>query len=598
MLIAKNLKCGWPWMALTVITVFLIFLPVLNLFFAEGFKWMGTATIVGVNQGGWTNYNARIKEIVDGYPLIGNPYFLEHNQEIPPAFFVADWLAAVPTLIGASLGWSTIINLLFWSLIFVFLAYKILRELGVTQAVSVVGAELSYFQVFSLMWTPVSMQIIFPFYLFFLFSFLFWAKNHADRKSQVLLVLAATSTFYIYTYLWQITITTLMMGTVFWFVTKQKEKAVGMLKVIGCTIIFSAPLFVLTYLQLTHPDYWDSMQRIGFVPTHMPTAEVFYSGRWVILAVLLWFFGFWWSGELRKDRAYKLSLAFFIISGLSMVAVSASNIITGKELELAQHIVRFILAWAPLAFVAFLYSFKNNWAHFRLFSLHKKIVLFILCLVFFFGLASYYKEYLDYFVQRQLILQRINDEQRPNSALNWLERREEKPVVVWVDDSNSKINGYIPIVTKHYVLYSFGGVLHLVSSKEVEERYLVSNYFNNLSLDDIKRDFKLYAGTGNAVHPAKVHNRKVVLCKFFRFNLFGVACGEKTDSFTLKGEKYFSDLYDKYTKEIVPNIDYYLKKYYVSYYVKDRGINNGDQPEKLGMKQVYFDNNFIIYKFK
>jgi len=584
---------------LFAVTIFFIFLPTLNLFLDKDFKWRGVETVAVSSQGVWSYYDARIREIVNGHPFIGNPYFLEHNNEIAPAFFLADWLAAIPRLLGASLGWGAIANLLFWSLLFVFLSYGILRELGVSKTVSVVGAELSYLQVFHLMATPVSMQTIFPFYLLFLFAFLFWVKDCASKKRTALLILASALSFYIYTYLWQIALTMLGLAGLYWLLMREKEKVLGLIKALVFIIIFSTPLFVFTYLQITHPYYWDTMQRIGFVPTHMPTAEVFYSGRWVILIVLSWFLSFWWSKELRANQTYKTSFIFVAISGLSLVIVSASNVITGKEMELAQHIIRFILAWASLALVAFLFFVKNNWAGFKSFNLCKKSILFVLCLTCFFGLAAYYRGYLDNLSlsHRRQIIQSIEDGRRPSAVLSWLESREKKPVVIWIN-GDLPIEGYITAATRHYVLFSNGGILQLVSSEEVEERYLVSNYFNKLSLDDIKNDFKLYAGSGNAVHPYKIHNRKVVLCRFFRLDKFGYNCGDKTDALTLKGEKYFTDLYDKYTKEIVPNIGYYLKKYHVAYFIKDRRVDKNIYAEKIGMERVYYDDNFEVYKIK
>ncbi|MEK7072367.1 MAG: hypothetical protein AAB849_00720 [Patescibacteria group bacterium] len=580
---------------LAAATIFLLSLPVINLFFAKDFKWIGPATITGAVHGDWKYYEPRIREILDGHPFIGNPFLIEYNNELPPAFFFADWLAAIPMLLGLFLEWGTIVNDMLWSLLFVFLAYGILQQAGVSKWLSVFGAELTFFQVFYLMTATVSMQTIFPFYLFFLFSFLFWIKDHKNKKRTVLLILSSTLSFYVYTYLWQVVVTALGLAFLFWLVTKKKEMTVGLIKILGLTTIFSLPLFIFTYLQIIHPYYWDTMQRIGLVSTRLPTAEVFYSGRWVVLMMLLCFFVFCWIKKIRENQMYRLLMIFFVINGFSLIIVSASNVITGKDLELAQHIVRFILVWMPLAFIVFLSLIKDSAAQFKLFCSYKKIIIFVLCLTYLFGLVSYYKGYLYSFFNRQRLWQHIVDNQKMNEPLSWLENEESKSVVVWAEP-DSLTNAYIPTLTKHYILG--GGLFQLVPSQEIEERYLVSNYFNQLSLDDIKKDFALYAGSGNAIHPAKIYNRKVVLCKFFRLNLFGANCGEKTDPITLKGEKYFTDLYDKYAKEIVPNIGSYLTKYKVSYYVKDRRINSGAQPEKIGMKRVYSDMNFDIYKIK
>lgn len=596
MLFVRILNRYWHWLVLSVITVFLLFLPVLNLFFVDEFRWIGPATITGAVHGDWKYYEPRIREILDGHPFIGNPFSLEYNNELPPAFFFADWLSAIPQLLGLSLELGTIVNDIIWSLLFVFLAYGILRELGVSKIFSVIGAELSYIQVFDLMTATVSMQTIFPVFLFFLFSFLVWIKNGAAKKRMILLIIASVLSFYVYTYLWQIALVMFGLVGLYWLLIKDKDRIFNLIRILCYTFLFSAPLFALTYLQVTHPDYWDTMQRIGLIETRLPTAEVFYSGRWVALALLLWFAVFKWREELRMEPSYKLSLFFFAISGFSMLIVSASNVITGKDLELAQHIMRFIMAWMPLAFIGFLFFIKEYFARFKSLNLYKKIIIFVLCFIYLAAMFSYYKWFSYPVLHRQEIWQRIIDNQKLNAPLNWLENTEKNPVVIWADDSNSVTNGYITVLTKHYVL-SGGALLQLMSSKEVEERYLVSNYFNNLNLEDIKNDFKLYAGIGNAVHPAKVHNRRVVLCNFFQFNLFGVNCGEKTDAISLKGEKYFVDLHNKYAKEIVPNIDEYLKKYHVAYFLKNIR-NNEIRPEKLGAREVYSDENFVIYKFR
>jgi len=585
---------------LFAVTIFFISLPTLNLFLDKDFKWRGVETAVVAYQGSWSYYDVRIREIVSGHPFIGNPSFLEHNNEIAPAFFGADWLAAIPRLLGASLGWGAIINLLFWSLLYVFLSYGTLRQLGASKTVSVIGAELSYLQIFYMMVTPVSMQEVFPFYLFFLFAFIFWIKDYKNKKRTALLILASVLSFYIYTYLWQIALIMFGLAGSYWLLTKEKERIFTLIKVLGSIFIFSTPFFIITYFQLTHPYYWETMRRIGFMQTHMIFAETFYSGRWVILIILLWFLSFRWNTELRTNQAYKTSFIFVAISGLSLLIASSSNIITGKELELSEHIYRFILAWMPLALMTFLFFVKNNWADFKLFSLSKKIIIFVLCLAVFFGLAKYY--YRDYIYQlshRQQIIQNIEDSERPNAVLSWLESREKNPVVIWIDDdSKSAIEGYITAATKHYVLFNLGGALHLVSSKEVEERYLVSNYFNQLSLVDIKNDFNQYAGAANAVHLYKTHNRKVTLCRFFQLDKFGYNCGEKTDAISLKGEKYFTDLYEKYTKEILPHIGGYLKKYNVAYFIKDRRVNKNIEVGKIALDLVSSDDNFEVYKIK
>lgn len=593
MQIKEKIKQNKHVLILFLATVFLVSLPVVSLFFTKNFNWHGLQTVVGSYGNGPCYYYARIKEIKDGYPFMGNPYFLEHNQEITPAFFLADWMAYVPLLLGASFNASLFINLIFWSLVFVFLAYLFLQKIGVSKICSAIGAFLSYFQVYFLMTSPVSMQIIFPFFLFFLWTFAVWFQDSTNKKKKFLLIISSAFSFYVYTYLWQIVLTLIFLSILYLFLSKDKKRVWSLLTVLFSTLVLSAPLFVYTFKQLSHLDYWDTMQRIGFVSTHLPTAEVYYSGRWIILLLLVWLLSWFWIKELKENKYFLSAFKFFALSGSALVIVSASNVITGKELELAQHIVRFILVWLPLAFVALVFFLKQNSAFFRL-NNKKSVLLVVLLLICLGGLASYYGEKIAFFKDAPAVAENIEKEISYSAPLVWLDTTEKNSIVVWADPKG--INNYVPITTKHYVLFSNPGILQLLPSSEANERYLVANYFNNLTLSDIENDFQSYAGSGNAVHPYKIYNRKVKLCRILHLNYFGYNCGDTTTSVGFKGEQYFNTLYEQYINEIKPNIKNYLLKYHVSYVIQDLSGGMTVDPKEIDGVLVYNDGIFLIYK--
>jgi len=142
------------------------------------------------------------------------------------------------------------------------------------------------------------------------------------------------------------------------------------------------------------------------------------------------------------------------------------------------------------------------------------------------------------------------------------------------------------------------GENYLVSQKEVEERYLTSNYFSNFSLTDIADALWEYGGVGNAVHQYKTHNREVKFCRILRLNLFGYDCGqEAVSAAAFKGPQYFIDLYNQYQNEIKPNIDRQLKKFNVSYILVDKANSPDADLGKIGnINPVYQDKGFVIYK--
>jgi len=546
-------------------------------------------------------YYSRIKEVSDGNIFIGNPYFLEHSKDVAPAFFVADWIAAAPLLLGFSFTFTVIFNLIFWSIIFAWLFYLLLRQFNLPGPFCLLGTVLMYVEVYRLMFRPVSMQTVFPFFILFLLSFVIWYKNSSDKKAMVFLIMAMTAAFYIYTYLWQIILVFIFLTIAYFYLIKDKKKAYNLLLVILISHLLSLPLIIYTIKQISHLYYWESMERIGLVYTHLPAANVIYSGIWIIFALLLLFFSYFWVKDLKNNQDYKNLFVFSALSGIAMLIVSGSNIITGKELENSQHIERFIIVWLVIVFIGYLFHLVKNEINFKQIIICKKIVLFILLLLCLAGI----NRYLQALAGGGYLLRVVNggfsrsasEEQDFSRPLNWLENNELKPKVVWVVPYGSQINDYLTILTKHYLLYAGSGQNYLVSQKEIEERYLTAKYFDNLEQADLENDYLSYGGVGKAVHQYKTHNRKVKICKILRLNLLNYDCGQLTDAVSYKGKEYFSGLYNQYQKEIVLNINQELKTFNVSYMLIDK--NNSldlDLKKIYNLKEVYQDQKFLIYK--
>ena len=576
-------------LALIIVAVVSVILPIFNIISSDNFNWRDPWAIT-IHSGGY--YMARLHEIKDGNIFLGNPYFIEHSQEMAPAFFVADWIAYLPALFGLSLSYSAVFNLFFWAIIFLLLSFYIFIKLGIEKNISALGGILVYLLGYNLIIDPVSMQTIYPFYLLVFLAFYLWLENTASGQKQLFLIFSLTACFYIYTYLWQIALTACFLFLIYFFLAKRKKELVILLKILAAVFFLSTPLFIYTYNQVTHPLYWETMRRIGLVNTHWPTAEAFYSGKWVLLSLALWLWPKFLNKNLASSGRYGLLSTYFSLTGLSLFIVSLSNVITGKDLELAQHIVRFIKVWLGFSLIAFIYFIFENFSYFKLSKIEfkKQIVAWILLAMVIFGAAGYsaWPRLNEYSSQ-------LESDKQIHSALAWLEKEEAKPVVVMAD-YKSEMNKDIPILTKHYVLFSAAGILHLLSDEEAEERYLLNGVINNISLNDIKNDYPLFAGNGNAVHPYKTHNRRVKICKIFYLNMLNYDCGRLTDAVSFKGESYFSGLYDQYRKEITPNIYQELKKFKVLYILIDKAdiMNLGVLENRI--KEVYQNQKFIIYK--
>lgn len=588
------LKHNKPLLGLIAAVAVLALVPVAMIIFLVGRNWQGVAP----SYEGSYYYYARLREVQDGYKFLGNPFFIEHRQELAPAFFLADWLAAWPLLLGFSLNAAAIFDFIFWSLIFAAGFYFVLQQLGLPPRLRALGSFLSYLAVYSLLFRPVSMQTVFPFFIIFLLAFIFWLKQPSNKRRLVFLTAATALSFYIYTYLWQIVAVAMVLHIIYFWFAKRRQEAKYLAASFAAAIILAVPFAAYTIKQLAHPYYWQTMERIGLVYTHWPAGLVFYSAGWILAMLALWFLA-WRVFKVLPDKDnYKKIFIFFGLIGLSLMIVSGSNVITGKELENAQHIERFIVVWFILAFITWLFYAYREWGHWKNFPRLQKISLSFLVLVCLVGFISYLRQGPVFLNMWRDFKKNAVASQEYARPLRWLEANEPAPKVVWTNSED--LTNYITVLSKHYVLFVMSGILHLLPNQEAADRYLVSRYFNDLRKTDIERDYLVFSGVGNAFHKPNSHNRQVRLCRVFHFySATGKAnCGAIIpNAAAFAGERYFDDLYQRYRADIKPNIAVKLRQYHVDYLVRDVFGERNFAPEKLpGATLVYSDKRFFIYK--
>ena len=541
-------------------------------------------------------YYVRMKEVVDGYPWLGNPYFIEHRSDIAPAFVFPDWLYALPMILGLPLFASISIDFSLWSLVFGLLAYISLQMFGLPKRWSTIGALVAFTQVYLLILRPVSMQIVFPFYLLFVLAVFIW--NKAPQKKRNILFLAATAatTFYDYGYLWQIVAVEMLMLFGYTLVKKDRIRFISLAQASVLTGIFVLPFISFTLKQIHNPFYWQTMERTGLVYTHLPTALAFKTTIWVIALCLCLIYSSRSVPMLGNDGAYRRFAWLYASLGISMSVVSLSNLITGKELEIAQHVGRFIILWLIIGTIVLVYHLIKARPQILRLHFRKKATLALLSFTVLMGNASYAGD-LETFLhpgERIFAMQRA---QEYIPAFKWLDAAESEPKVVWVDP-HSTLSGTLEIFTKHYVLFSGVGVLQLASDDELKERYLVANTLREpeITVSSIAKDTGNFAGVSKAHHIANTHNRGVKLCRIFHLSLMWYACGELTDSETMN-IPMAEEMYTEYRDTIVKDISGAMIKYHVSYIMKDKELDTTFHPEKLSnITKVYEDQRFVIYK--
>lgn len=537
--------------------------------------------------------HARVQPIVEGYLTGGHPYFFEHREDLPLVIFAGAWINAIPQLVGLSFNAALILNFIVWSLLFAVCAYWLFRELRTSPWIAVFGTVLLYIQSYAHVWRPINLQPVYPFYFLF-YLVLVRLIREQSRKNIMLLGLVTGAVFYLQSYFWQSFVITL--GVLFVYALLKKNwtllKATLLSSLIGGVIGLPVPLYAL-WLSHTSPYFWESVSRLGLVNTHLPMAEVIYSGGWIGVVLAFLAILYWRGWTLRKDTEFILLGSFVSISGLSLWIMQGSNLITGKLLETGEHIRALIFPWLTFSTISigvFLWR--------RSAQISKGLQAFSVAVVMLLAGVSVYYTYHHFspFLTSHIDPKEWQLEESYAKPFNWLQNQEKNPVVVWSDPHNY-LSTMLPIFTRHFTLYTYFGILELLPEGEIRERYLVSQYFNNPTVTDLTSDSEawLYLGRRDFPHQAKTIERGIKICRILFFWDKGKECGTIPTPQSLLGDQFFTDLENKFQTDIRPNIKAYLKKYHVSYILKDKILDPKYHPETLGAKLVYSDDRYEIW---
>jgi hypothetical protein len=499
-------------------------------------------------------YFARVHTVLDGHIFIGNPYIKEYADGMTSAFFGADWIATIPFVFGLPFTATIIIDVVLWSAIFGIICVWFLQMLGMTVRQQVIGAIILIASSFWLLQRPVAMEVVFPIYMLFMGAYLLWLKNPSEWRRMALLTVSIILSFYAYTYLWQIVVITL--ACVHLFACIYDRRLIKPLAVIDfCAVVAVSPLVVYTYQQIHHAWYWETMARIGLIATHtVGSSAIYYAG------IALVSYGTFFVGSRFRPKDTALFVFVTTIS-VALLGVTLSNIITGKDLEIAVHVGRFVDVWSvvlALWIFSLIASLAANTDRLHMFSTKKFHLLIAMSYSLLIIVHGAYG-----FLQRFPTLNHTTlASESYAEPLAWLGSHTPPGSIIFADDQFSY---YVPVMTHDFVQFQPDAGLYLMSDGEVADRYLASRMFDALSLTNIENDYRLYGGVGNAIHAYKTENRRRQLTCLLTLKR---NCAESTTAVSYRGESYFEGLYSSY-QSILKNPQAELDRYGVNYIVID-----------------------------
>lgn len=577
------------WVLIAIITL-LALIPIIDMKVFVGDAWRGIMPTFTDE----LNF-ARIHTIGEGHLTDGNPFFMEHADGPPLVLFGGAWLNAIPMWLGASYNTTLYTNFLIWSLLFAITLYWLLRELRVHRWIAVPTVVFAYLESYEHIWRPANLQPVYPF-VFAFYTALLRTFRDQSRTNITLLALTTGISFYLFAYWWQTVAITL--GLSFLFALWRKHwsllKALALASFIGGLLGLPSILYTL-WLSRTSPFFWESLVRLGLTYTHFSTSfELYYVGRWIViisifLAVLFW--------KKKSQFEGDTLLAFFIIiTGVGLLFMDGNWIITGVWYDTEYHIRELIIPWLVFSTAAVAFIVCRRWS---LFSRTMKGIAVLVVMILVIGNVRFATRYPVYFFYPSYVRAQSVALQAYAAPFAWLDARETTPVVVWANPHRGdELTSYLPIYTKHFVLVNHWGNLELLGDDEIIERYLVSEYFDNPSVDTLKSidEMGLYLGINQHARAADAVNFKIRLCKIVFFWSTYHNCGTPVTPQSLLGDQFFQSLEKRFTTDIKPNIKNYLKKYHVKYILKDKFLDKEYHPEVLGAHLVWQNNQYEIWQ--
>jgi hypothetical protein len=228
---------------------------------------------------------------------------------------------------------------------------------------------------------PISPQIVLLVWLFFIIVALRNVMKEQIKTSILVGLITAVSLYIHYPFIFL----QILSGMFILLISKiiRKENLRHLLIIIGVSLIFAIPNIVFNYYNSQSKEYEAILFRFGFVDSHLPVAYKTFGLGIIVISILVYLKH---SCKARNSIIKIPLLDFLIAQTIGCVAVSNSNLITGKSIEFSNHFDIFIYALFIISIGLFLSDLKS--IQFLKLIRSRKISLLTSSLVFFALISS------------------------------------------------------------------------------------------------------------------------------------------------------------------------------------------------------------------
>jgi len=201
---------------------------------------------------------------------------------------------------------------------------------------------------------PISPQIVLLVWLFFIIVALKNVMKEQITTSILVGLITAVSLYIHYPFIFLQILSGMFILLISNIIRKENLRHLSI--IIGVSLIFAIPNIVFNYYNSQSKEYQAILFRFGFVDSHLPVAYKTFGLGIIVISILVYLKR---SCKARNSIIKIPLLDFLIAQTIGCVAVSNSNLITGKSIEFSNHFDIFIYALFIISIGLFLSDLKS-----------------------------------------------------------------------------------------------------------------------------------------------------------------------------------------------------------------------------------------------
>lgn len=581
-------KKHWPALVLAFLFGLMLILPAVAAHLRFNVAFDSPANIRAADE---FLYLARIREVLDGHPTIGNAYLWEYKAKPPSPLFLGEWLLAQPVFAFQKLSGQAqpqvvaadVLYDFFLPAIAFLLTYACLMAVTSQRGVALFGAAFLFFGLFpgdfARAWSP---QLVFPFWLSqFLLTFLVIRDAPPSPQVRYLPWLAAANfglLFYLYPYYWTFYLAFFAIAAFLFFLRGERPaaKLFGIIAAGG--LVLAIPYIVMTVRAAALPEYVETLRRIGMIDSHFPSGLAIVVPAVLLLAVC--------ALAIRLRIISWNRPTIFFVSGVLAAAASVNqHVITGKNLEFSSHYSMLAAFWFVF-FAAYLLGSLGEWVSRRPGMRAPAMILgrwpavsaaAAVFAVIVFGFRAG-PAWFRGSPPEALAMERYGP------VLDWVNRNTAPDDVIYAPPELSEL---IPIYTGANVYFASPARVFFVPDAEVLDRFILSRYYDTFEREFVAENFR--SVFGNAAVNAALHaGRENAVRRLLGLELMPVDA--VPDAAVERIENRYRELRQG-------DFERELKRYRVDYLVWDRSVLPDAPFDRLPfLAKRHEEGTFTIYQ--